>query len=219
MAWKTKTRWYNEGEKSNKYFLNLLKSNVKKAEMDKLAVDNIITTDKLKIKRAVNQYYSDLYNKNTNAIDDGGSFLDELFTLNEAEANQMNMPITLQELWGALKPLKDTAPGPDGITHIYLKKLWDIIGPLILDAWEYSIRQNKKTHSHERLIPKIGKDSTLLANWRPITLSNCDHKLITRVYNNRLVRILGNYIMNTQTAYLKTRNITDNIRIVNAAIQ
>ncbi len=48
----------------------------------------------------------------------------------------MNMPITLAELWLALKPLKDTAPGPDGITHIYLKKLWDILGPLIVEALE-----------------------------------------------------------------------------------
>ena len=29
LAWKARTKWYNEGEKSNKYFLNLLKSNGK----------------------------------------------------------------------------------------------------------------------------------------------------------------------------------------------
>jgi hypothetical protein len=59
-----------------------------------------------------------------------------MFKLEENEANIMNMPITLAELWLALKPLKDTAPGPDGITHIYLKKLWDILGPLIVEALE-----------------------------------------------------------------------------------
>ncbi len=36
LAWKAKTKWYNEGEKSNKYFLNLLKSNTNKMDMDKL---------------------------------------------------------------------------------------------------------------------------------------------------------------------------------------
>jgi hypothetical protein len=45
----------------------------------------------------------------------------------------MTTPMTISELWAVLKPLKDTAHGPDGISHIYLKKIWDIIGPLILN--------------------------------------------------------------------------------------
>lgn len=146
-----------------------------------------------------------------------------MFKVQEAEASLIGVPITLAEFWATLKPLKDTAPGPDGISHIYIKKLWDILGPLILDAWHHSLEINKKTTSHERsylrLIPKPGEDIMLLTNWRPITLSNCDHKLITRVYNNSLINIVGKYISITQTAYIKNRNITDNIRIISSAIQ
>ena len=36
------------------------------------------------------------------------------------------------------------------------------------------------------LLPKIGKDTSELKNWRPITLSNCDFKLITKTLANRL---------------------------------
>jgi hypothetical protein len=124
-----------------------------------------------------------------------------MFKITVEEAESMTVPITLNELWTTLKPLKDTAPGPDGISHIYLKKLWQILGPLILEAWNFSMQTNKMPPSHEksylRLIPKVGKDKLLLTNWRPITLSNCDHKLITRVYNGRLIRVLGKYITNT----------------------
>jgi hypothetical protein len=131
--------------------------------------------------------------------------------------------LPLDELWAALKPLKDTAPGPDGISHLYLKKLWPILGPIILNAWNYSLQINKMPPSHYssllKLIPKAGKDGTLLKNWRPITLSNCDHKLITRVYNTRLLRAISDQISDTQTAYIRNRNITDNIRMVNASIQ
>jgi hypothetical protein len=73
--------------------------------------------------------------------------------------------------------------------------------------------------SYLRLIPKANKDSKHLKNWRPITLSNCDLKIITKAYNNRLISILSNYITTTQTAYVKNRNISDNIRIINGAIQ
>jgi hypothetical protein len=35
LSMKAKTRWYNEGERSNKYFLNLLKRNNESSEMSK----------------------------------------------------------------------------------------------------------------------------------------------------------------------------------------
>ncbi len=225
LAWKSRTKWYNEGEKSNKYFLNQLKANNKKTEMTKLLWEGQLLADPQQIEQVVNQYYHDLYNMNTLEIgaDVNDSFLSKMFTLEEAEVNVISQPITLNELWMALKPLKDTAPGPDGISHIYLKKLWDIMGPVILDAWNYSIQNDKMPPSHERshlrLIPKQGKDTLQLKNWRPITLSNCDHKLITRVYNTRLIKILGKHISGTQTAYIQNRNITDNIRLINTAIQ
>jgi len=144
LAWKAKTKWYNEGEKSNKYFLNLLRANSKKIEMDKINMNGKMITDPTVVNKVVNDFYSNLYNKNVCEIAGNDSFLEEMFKVQDNEDNYVSMPITLAELWAALKPLKDTAPGPDGISHIYLKKLWDIIGPLILEAWHYSLEIKKK---------------------------------------------------------------------------
>jgi hypothetical protein len=47
---KAKTRWYNEGEKSNKYFLNLLKRNSESSEMTKLNINGTITTNENEIR-------------------------------------------------------------------------------------------------------------------------------------------------------------------------
>ena len=63
-----------------------------------------------------------------------------------------------------------------------------------------------------RLIPKAGKDLKKLTNWRPITLSNCDHKLITKTYAIRMSEKVSSVIAARQTAYLKGRQINDNIR-------
>ena len=52
----------------------------------------------------------------------------------------------------------------------------------------------------------------MLTNWRPITLSNCDHKIITKTYSNRLSERLDLKIKERQTAYLKGRIINDNVR-------
>jgi retron-type reverse transcriptase len=222
LAWRAKMKWYNEGEKSNKYFLNLLKRRTEQSEMTSIEIDGSIVTDQESINYEVNEYYKRLYSQNsTMQMDD--SFLSNLFELLPNDADRVTSPITLNDLWEELKPLKETAPGPDGISNIFLKKLWDIIGPVILDSWLYSLTIGKLPPSHSssylRLIPKAGKNSQQLKNWRPITLSNCDHKLITRVYNRRLIAATGKHVSKVQTAYIKGRNITDNIRMIKAAIQ
>jgi hypothetical protein len=111
--------------------------------MDKLLVEDKLITDPEQINNTVNEYYAKLYNMNTCSISDN-TFFDGIFRLSENEAIPISSPITLNELWVALKPLKDTAPGPDGITHLYLKRLWDIIGPLILNSWHYAISTQKR---------------------------------------------------------------------------
>ena len=74
------------------------------------------------------------------------------------------------------------------------------------------------THSHQasylRLIPKEGKIPTNLKNWRPITLSNCDYKIITKTLAKRLTGAVADVIGPTQTAYIPGRQITDNLHML-----
>jgi hypothetical protein len=221
LAKKAKSKWYNEGEKSNKYFLNLLKRNSDRAEMTRLFDGTKFVETDAEIRQVVTKYYQELYNNNA-AICMDDTFLDTMFTVDEAHSAAIDAPLTLAELWASLKSVRATTPGPDGISNLYLKRLWDLIGPLILRAWEYSLEIGSLTISHKRsllrLIPKAGKEPSLIKNWRPITLSNCDHKLITRLYNNRILKAIGGHVTPTQTAYIKGRNIADNLRLLGAAV-
>jgi endonuclease/exonuclease/phosphatase (EEP) superfamily protein YafD len=222
LAQYAKSRWYNEGEKSNKYFLNLLKRRTQNNDMSRLMIDGSIVTDEAQIRTEVTRFYSELYNS-TNMVENPDHLLRNMFTVAPNDSNYISQPLTLEELWLNLKNTKATTPGPDGMSNIYLKKLWHIMGPLILNAWLYSIEIGEMPPSHKnsilRLIPKQGKDLTNIKNWRPITLSNCDHKLITRTYNSRLLKIINAHITTTQTAYIKGRNISDNLRLINSAVK
>ena len=66
--------------------------------------------------------------------------------------------------------------------------------------------------SYLRLIPKAGKDPKILTNLRPITLSNTDHKLITKTYATKLTKVVSGLIGEEQTAYVPGRLINENIR-------
>ena len=55
---KAKTRWYIEGERSNKYFLNLLKRNHESSRMSKLNINGIVTTNEAEIIKGVTEFYT-----------------------------------------------------------------------------------------------------------------------------------------------------------------
>jgi hypothetical protein len=187
--------------------------------MSTLLINGTEFSNETLIRNHVRHFYHNLYNhrRETDISDD---LFMNMFTVEQYVNESINTEITLAEMWNTLKSLKATTPGPDGISNLYLKKLWDIVGPLILESWRFSITKGELPTSHKhsilRLIPKAGKDTRELKNWRPITLSNCDHKLITKTYNNRLLSAIKNHIITTQTAYLKGRNIADNLRLINA---
>jgi len=213
---KTAKKWYNEGELSNKYFLNLLRRNGN-SEINTVNCNGNLITDPKLIEEAVGSFYRKLYQDDTgNIIINDDNIFRNIDCVSANEARETINPITEEELHNILCSSSDSAPGPDGIPYSYLKHHWRHIGKLIVDAWNYSLQYGKLAPSHEvsflRLIPKPGKDLSVISNWRPITLSNCDHKLITKVYSKRRTKALDSKIGHEQTAYIPGRLINDNIR-------
>ena len=62
------------------------------------------------------------------------------------------------------------------------------------------------------LLPKEGKDTKDIKNWRPITLSNCDSKIITKAISLKTSKVLESIIDPSQTAYVPGRSVADNLR-------
>ena len=221
------TRWYQEGERSTKYFLNMQRAKGKKLEMSVLRCGEHEINEQDMIDKTVQDFYKKLYEKGDSKINSNpgliDNFLGHMPMLNETNIKMVNCPITVEELFSTLKTCKDSAPGPDGIPYSIIKLTWRFFGPILLDAWKYSIERGELTHSHEnsylKLLPKEGKDLKLLKNWRPITLSNCDFKVITKTLAHKLTDGVKNIIGENQTAYVKGRQITDNLHLLQYSIE
>ena len=67
------------------------------------------------------------------------------------------------------------------------------------------------------LIPKPGK-STDIRNWRPISLLNCDYKILAKTITFRLLPFLENYISQTQQAAIKGRQLHNVLLNIKSAI-
>ena len=60
----------------------------------------------------------------------------------------------------------------------------------------------------------VSKDRTYLANWRPISLTNVDAKIASKVIATRIVKILPEIIHSNQTGYVSSRYIGEAARSI-----
>ena len=65
------------------------------------------------------------------------------------------------------------------------------------------------------LILKKDRDKRLVKNWRPVSLTNVDTKIASKVMALRMKKVIPNLINYDQTAYVKGRFIGESIRIIN----
>ena len=77
---RSRERWHEHGEKSNKYFLNLEKQNHTRKHIRKLSLCGMITTDHKLILNSASDYYKKLYSSKSNLSqrDSFDSFLKKL---------------------------------------------------------------------------------------------------------------------------------------------
>ena len=225
MRKKIKTKWYNEGERSTKYFLNQLKSRSKKQKITTLIENGCKITTPEEIEKITLDFYKDLYlEKEYNCdLEHEETLINLIDELESDQILEIENQLDIKELLSTLKSTKDSAPGPDGITYSFLKFLWPIYGKILIESWNYSLLTGKLPPSHNTstltLLPKEGKNLEELKNWRPITLSNCDLKLITKTLSKRMIKSLHNVIKDHQSAYMENRTISDNLRIINLSLR
>ena len=170
-------------------------------------------------------FYSNLYggNEPAKALDE--NFSDEFFshcpTMDRDQQALLARPLSLAELRLALGTCKESAPGLDGIPYSFYKAFPEPLLGMLIDSWNYALQSGNLTLSHRQscltLLPKKGKDHQQLGNWRPISLSACDLKLITKAYANRLKLVLPEILCQSQAAYIPGRDISFNNRLLNLA--
>ncbi len=218
LAFMAGVKWFDEGEKSNRYFLNIINKRKAETYIDRLQNGNNIATGQEEIQVLVKDFYSELYDARTDLDDNYDSFFpSDLPRLSDSDGDALDAGFTLTELKSTLKTCKESAPGPDGITYKYYEIFWEEIGPYLLKSWEYSkvvgILPQSQRRSTITLLPKEGKDIAQIGNWRPITLTNCDLKIVTKTIANRVSKVLNKIISPTQTAYITGRVVHDNLRM------
>jgi Reverse transcriptase (RNA-dependent DNA polymerase) len=118
----------------------------------------------------------------------------------------------VKEVIFACNPSK--ASSSDGFSFLFYQIYWEIIKidvMKLVHVFYYNILDISKINlATICLIPKK-KDASLITQYKSISLINYSFKIITKLLATRLALCMNSLISYTQTAYIKGRNILDNV--------
>ena len=226
---RSRIKFIEDGEKNTKYFLSIEKSRGDKNTIQELKRDNKNLINPQNILKEVKQYYTNLYTKDID-VDDTfeamNGFLDDVQCpkLSTDEALSCESEIEIKDISYALSQLNnDSAPGSDGITVPFYKVFWKKLQNPLLHSFKSSLDKGELSVSQKRgIITLIHKGKDLdrndLGNWRPITLLNTDYKIFSKVIAQRIQPVIDSLINTNQKGFIKGRNISDLIRMIDDSL-
>ena len=109
--------------------------------------------------------------------------------LNEEEAENLNRPVTTDEIEALIKKLlTHKSPRPDVFTGEFYKAFKEELTPILHRLFEKIQTDGRLPNSFYEasiiLIPKRDKDTMKKENFRPISLMNIDAKILNKILAN-----------------------------------
>ncbi|GKA14481.1 putative RNA-directed DNA polymerase [Tanacetum coccineum] len=108
----------------------------------------------------------------------------------------------------------DKAPGPNGLTFVFFKKAWDVVGNDVCKAVQFFFSNGKLlqevNHTILTLLPKASTPSRV-NDYRLISCCNVIYKCISKIITNRIKDGLDDVVSQNQSAFIPGRSISDNI--------
>ena len=139
--------------------------------------------------------------------------------LSENQKNEIEGPITYDELKNALKNSKnDKSPGSDGFSYEFYKVFFKEISWFLLrsinDSYKKGTLSITQRYGIITLLPKGNKPRQFLKNWRPISLLNVSYKIVSSCIAERIKSTLSTLIHENQKGFISGRYIGENIRLM-----
>ncbi|RVW99041.1 Transposon TX1 uncharacterized 149 kDa protein [Vitis vinifera] len=138
------------------------------------------------------------------------------------EAEELEIPLSEGEVFSTLSDLgKDKAPGPNGFTMAFWLFCWDVVKIEIMGFFREFHERGKFVKSLNAtflvlVLKKGGAED--LKDFRPISLVGSLYKLLAKVLANRIKKVMGKVISESQNAFVEDRQILDATLIANEVV-
>ena len=179
--------------------------------------DGAVISSQTDILKEVQYFYENLYSeqdvRNVNLFQN----IKNANKLTQEESEQLEGPLTLQEIGESLKNMKNNkSPGSDGFTVEFYKFFFADIGSFLVrslnDGFSNQCMSVTQRQGVIVCIPKEDRPKQYLKNWRPISLLNTAYKIASASIANRIKSFLPKLIHDDQKGFMAGRYIGENIR-------
>uniref|UniRef100_A0A803NTC1 Reverse transcriptase domain-containing protein n=1 Tax=Cannabis sativa TaxID=3483 RepID=A0A803NTC1_CANSA len=200
--WRQRSRiqWLNLGDKNTRFFHKFASNRKRSNRIDSLtSEDGIVFHDSDSILSLIQSYYSNLFtSQHPHDLDIEAGLSDPLPRIDPSHCQLLEVAFSPSEVKKALFQM-----GPD-------KALGKDITEAVLNVLNNLTDISQFNTTLVTLIPKVRKPVSL-KDYRPISLCTTIYKIISKVLANRLKLVLSPLISPNQSAFLKSRLISDNI--------
>lgn len=214
---RSRVQWLALGDQNTPYFHKKIAANWNTSKITSLVNANgHIITDGEAIKQEAVNHFQGFYNKELQSYP-GIDYLHSCIKkkISTTKAQLLTIKATDKEILDILKSMKrNKSPGPDEFNVNFFLEAWDVVGRDFLNAVHHFLETGVLPHYANAtvlaLIPKC-KNPTTMKDYRPISCCNTLYKCISKLIAQRLRSTLPDLVDKAQAAFIKGRNISDNI--------
>ena len=197
--------------------------NAKKNNVNSLKINGTVCEDKSVIDEEVTRYFHALFNghhgpdmKNTGEPfkpdnSELDSFLHGLSTLPDDVRDKMVEEMTIDELEEIVKKCNhNKSPGLDGLSYEFYQETFDIIKEDLLLVYQCQLARKRIIESNTEGVTRLGPKVDGIPSvdeLRPITLLDCDYKMLSKWFVMRMKPVLPLVIKSGQLCTVDKKNI------------
>jgi hypothetical protein len=217
---RARSKWIKEGDSNSRFFHNCIKARQRRNSLKALRTPRGWVEGPSRVRGEVVAYFKDHFGTDDRLRPtlDGIVFP----CLSEDKVGNLTAIFSLEEITEVVKGSDGTkSPGPDGFNFAFIKEFWDLLKGdvrMMFDQFHGNACLPRGMCSYFlTLIPKVSSPQSL-GDFRPISLLGCLYKLVAKVLAARLAKVMDDVISNTQSAFIKGRQLVDGVVVVNEVI-
>ena len=210
-------------EAASLFHANREVKNAKNNNINSLKINDDVVSNQEVIEEEVTNFFHALFNgyHDENIVNTGKTFqaddsyldffLNDLATLSDSARDGLVKDMTMGELEDIVKGCDhNKSPGLDGLSYEFYQKTFPVIKEDLLAIYRCQLSRNKLIKSNKegvtRLAPKV-EGVPSVDELRPITLLDCDYKILSKWLVERMKPVLPLVIKSGQLCTVGKKNI------------